>query len=249
MNERITEPELILPSLYLMRLNGGTISTSELINRLEHIMKPTGLDAAILKNRNDTYFSQKVRNLKSHNSLEKIGYATYDDGLFTITNIGSEFVKKNIQNVEYLLNDNFEYRDIRHNLGKIYKGRNSEVISYDELVSEGGTDLAITKRTKRSQKLRQIAIEHFSHNGTIFCDCCGFEFKSFYGNIYGKPCIEIHHLKPIVQYAGISIKQTIDDALNNLIPVCPNCHRVIHKNNITITKIPDFKEYLKNRQQ
>jgi len=34
MVKRITETELILPSLYLMSLNNGTITTSELIKKL-----------------------------------------------------------------------------------------------------------------------------------------------------------------------------------------------------------------------
>ena len=64
----------------------------------------------------------------------------------------------------------------------------------------------------------------------ISCDCCSFEFKSFYGEKYGAPCIEIHHMKPIFQYAGVSITQTIDDALANLLPVCPNCIRKMENN-------------------
>lgn len=77
-NSRITESELVLPSLYLMTLNPhGCISTSELIELLTQILKPKGIDAQILNNRNDTYFSQKVRNLKSHDTLTKYGYAQY----------------------------------------------------------------------------------------------------------------------------------------------------------------------------
>ena len=102
----------------------------------------------------------------------------------------------------------------------------------------------ITKSYERSRKLRNAAIEHFSRNGIITCDCCGFEFKSFYGERYGTSCIEIHHLKPIFQYAGKNVVQTIDDALRNVLPVCPNCHRVIHRNSITAEQIPLFKQQL-----
>ena len=80
---RITEKELILPSLYLMCINtNGCISTSNLIESLTQIMSPQGIDAEILPNRNDTYFSQKVRNLKSHNTLIAPGYALYKDVLY-----------------------------------------------------------------------------------------------------------------------------------------------------------------------
>ena len=71
--DRIAESELVLPSLYLMTQNNGFIRTSALITQLEDILKPQGVDAQILPNRKDTYFSQKVRNLKSHDTLGTVG--------------------------------------------------------------------------------------------------------------------------------------------------------------------------------
>ena len=78
MQDRLSELELVLPSLYLMRLNGDSITTSELIQKLRLIMKPSGEDLAILSGRTDDKFSQKVRNLKAHNTFERLGYAKYD---------------------------------------------------------------------------------------------------------------------------------------------------------------------------
>ena len=245
--ERITESELVLPSLYLMSLRPmGSISTTELICRLTQIMNPQGLDAQILNNRSDTYFSQKVRNLKSHNTLVKHGYAVYSDGVYHITDRGKQLVLSNKSSIQYILSSGFDYVDVKNSLGRVYKSRATTVIPYEELISEGGSKYEVTKSYERSQRLRNAAIEHFSRNGIIVCDCCGFEFKSFYGEEFGKSCIEIHHLKPIFQYASMSVVQTIDSALSNLLPVCPNCHRVIHKNNITAEMIPLFKEEIQD---
>ena len=239
---RITESELVLPSLYLMTLNAqGSISTSELIQLLTQILKPKGVDAQILSNRSDTYFSQKVRNLKSHDTLTKYGYANYKSGFYTITDKGRELVENNRINIQYILSSGFEYNDVKSSLGKVFNARTSTIIPYEELIAEGETKTMVTRSYERSRKLRNAAIEHFSRNGIISCDCCGFEFKSFYGEVYGTSCIEIHHLKPIFQYASMSVVQTIDEALKNLLPVCPNCHRVIHRNNITAELIPSFK--------
>ena len=236
--ERITESELVLPSLYLMSLRPmGSISTTELICGLTQIMNPQGLDAQILNNRSDTYFSQKVRNLKSHNTLVKHGYAVYSDGVYHITDRGKQLVLSNKSSIQYILSSGFDYVDVKNSLGRVYKSRATTVIPYEELISEGGSKYEVTKSYERSQRLRNAAIEHFSRNGIIVCDCCGFEFKS---------CIEIHHLKPIFQYASMSVVQTIDSALSNLLPVCPNCHRVIHKNNITAEMIPLFKEKIQD---
>lgn len=248
-NSRITESELVLPSLYLMTLNPqGTISTSELIQLLTKILKPKGVDAQILSNRNDTYFSQKVRNLKSHDTLTKYGYANYSNGTYSITIKGRELVENNRINIQYILSSGFDYDDIKSSLGKVYNARTSTIIPYEELITEGETKTVVTKAYERSRKLRNAAIEHFSRNGIITCDCCGFEFQSFYGEMYGTSCIEIHHLKPIFQYASMSVVQTIDEALKNLMPVCPNCHRVIHKNNITAELIPLFKQQITPRK-
>jgi len=243
-NQRITESELILPSLFLMSLKPhGCIHTSELIPLLTDLMKPTGLDAEILSNRSDTYFSQKVRNLKSHDTLLRKGYVTYrNDGMYQITSKGMEFVSQNRLNMQYLLSSGFEYKDIRMSLGKLAKATKKTMFLYREIVTEGNQKYSINTSYARSQKLRNAAIEHFSHNGTIACECCGFEFQSYYGEKYGSSCIEIHHLKPIFQYSNTGVTQTIEDAIKNLLPVCPNCHRVIHKNSITAEMIPDFKK-------
>ncbi|MBQ6191205.1 MAG: HNH endonuclease [Bacteroidaceae bacterium] len=248
-NSRIKESELVLPSLYLMSKSPqGRISTSELIQLLTQIMKPQGLDAQILQGRTDTYFSQKVRNLKSHNTLMRYGYAIYDNGTFQITENGNQLVESNKENIEYILSSNFDYNDVKTTLRKVYNSRASRITPYSEIITEGASKYVITKTYERSYKLRNAAIEHFSKNGTITCDCCGFEFKSFYGATLGTSCIEIHHLKPIFQYASMSMVQTIENALNNLLPVCPNCHRVIHKNSITAEKIPEFKQNIMNNR-
>lgn len=57
-----------------------------------------------------------------------------------------------------------------------------------------------------------------------------------------KSCIEIHHIKPIYQYEDDDENKTLEAALRNLMPVCPNCHRIIHKNKIGASDMPMFKQ-------
>ena len=158
-SERITEIELVLPSLYLMSINPtGSISTSELIRLLTQIMNPQGLDAQILNNRSDTYFSQKVRNLKSHDTLTKYGYAVYCDGSYHITDQGRQLVLSNKSNIQYILSSGFDYSDVKSSFGRVYKSRATKVIPYEELISEGERKYEVTKSYERSQKLRNAAI-------------------------------------------------------------------------------------------
>lgn len=239
-NQRISETELILPALYEMVQNGGTVTTSELIVKLTDIMKPEGQDMEIISGRNDTYFSQKVRNLKSHDTLSRNGYATYNNGSFTITERGQNYVMKNSENIDYLFSQCFDYADIKEGFTKVIENEGDTLIP--EIIEEGALSVRPSIVRGRSRMLRQAAIDHFSHKGSIYCDCCNFEFRQFYGTEYGTSCIEMHHMRPIYQYQRAGEQKTIDEALKNLLPVCPNCHRVIHRNHITVQQLPEFKK-------
>ena len=82
-SSRVREDELVIPALrHLKAAPGGFLKTSDLIAKLEAEFAPEGEDADILDGRNDTKFSQKVRNLVSHRntsgSMSSLSYATYD---------------------------------------------------------------------------------------------------------------------------------------------------------------------------
>ena len=127
--DRISEQQLVLPALYLMTKSpNGVITTSELISKLTTIMHPTGIDAEILAGRKDTYFSQKVRNLKSHDTLVKNGYAIDYDGGFKITKIGEIYVSSNIDAINYLLTDDFNYDDVKSAFGLLSNNDDRHVI-------------------------------------------------------------------------------------------------------------------------
>jgi predicted HNH restriction endonuclease len=233
MEKRITETELILPSLYLMSLNNGVITTSELIQKLREIMKPIGEDLQILAGRNDDKFSQKVRNLIAHRTFERFGYAEYDAGQIGITSDGKLHLQNNQDILKYLLINDFTYADLTENLRKVEKNQNKKKIeTFDEniIIQEGTKKLTEIATYNRSTTLRNYAIQHFSNDSKINCYCCNFNFQDFYGEQIGKGFIEIHHTKPIFKYEDEDLEYTLQQAINNLTPVCSNCHRMIHRN-------------------
>lgn len=77
---RITEQNLVLPSLFLMKIsNDGFISTTELKEKLALLLKPTGEDAMTSPSRpGEIKFMQIVGNLKSHDTFERNGYAKHE---------------------------------------------------------------------------------------------------------------------------------------------------------------------------
>jgi hypothetical protein len=246
--ERITESQLILPALYLMsKGKEGIITTSDLISQLTNIMHPTGEDAKILQDRNDTYFSQKVRNLKSHDTLASKNLATNVNKGFKITSKGRKYLSSHKEILDYILCETFNYEDIKSVLDDIQE--RDDLLPIEEIVSEGNIITRNIKIRERSSRLRFKAIEYFTHDNKIICDCCGFNFPQYYGDIYGKDCIEIHHIRPIFLYKDDSFDQSFEKALQNLLPVCPNCHRVIHRNRIGSEQLALFKTELRQRNK
>ncbi len=233
MAKRITETELILPSLYLMSLSGGIIATSELIRKLRDIMKPVGEDLQILAGRNDDKFSQKVRNLIAHRTFERFGYANYDSGQIVISNEGQSHLTQNQDILKYLLINDFTYIDLTENLRKVEENQNKkriEVFDENVIIQEGTKKLTEVAVYERSSTLRNYAIQFFTKDDRISCSCCTFNFGDFYGQDIGKGFIEIHHTKPIFKYDDEDLENTLKQAVTNLTPVCSNCHRMIHRN-------------------
>lgn len=235
MGERIFETDLRLPALYLISLKNGEINTTELSVMLREILKPSGEDLEILSGRNDDYFSQIVRNLTAKTRpFVKNGFIGRDakagSGLF-ITNKGRLYLSQHKLELKYLLSNDFEYTDIKDNLKKIETGTR-RIQTFDEniIISEGVKKYAEVAVYERSKKLRDFAIENFTKDGKISCECCTFNFEDFYGAEIGKGFIEIHHTKPIFTYDDEDIKNTLEQAVKNLAPVCSNCHRMIHRN-------------------
>ena len=249
MSSRISETELILPSLLIMSLNDGEITTSELIIKLREILNPQGEDIKVLDGRNDDKFSQKVRNLTAHRTLERFDYARYKQQLRShkITQQGREYLQNNIEALHYILSNNFEYKDVIDSLSNIAqntsKDKKLKVEQFEEegVINEGAQKLVKSKTYERSNKLRKYAIERFTDNGIIACNVCNFIFEKFYGKEIGEGFIEIHHIKPVFQYEGDDVNKTISKALENLVPLCSNCHRMVHRKRNIILDVSFLK--------
>ena len=56
------------------------------------------------------------------------------------------------------------------------------------------------------------------------CTICKFDFEIKYGEL-GKGFIHIHHILDISQIG----KEYEVDFTKDLVPVCPNCHAMLHK--------------------
>jgi 5-methylcytosine-specific restriction enzyme A len=84
---------------------------------------------------------------------------------------------------------------------------------------EGAVSKVKVNRYERDPKARIACLAKY---GTR-CQVCGLKFDERYGDI-GKGFIHVHHLKPLgAMRKEYQINPTLD-----LIPVCPNCHAMLH---------------------
>lgn len=103
-----------------------------------------------------------------------------------------------------------------------------------EGLPEGARIKVIGNRYERSRFNRSACIDF---HGAI-CKVCSFDFKAFYGAI-GEGFIHVHHLIPVSQMGGSYVINPISD----LVPVCPNCHSMLHANNPPLT-IEELKKLI-----
>ena len=92
-----------------------------------------------------------------------------------------------------------------------------------ELVEGKRIEVTLT-RYERSPEARLACIKHFG----CFCQICEFDFLEEYGEL-GNGFIHVHHLVPISKR---ETAYTVNP-LKDLIPVCPNCHAMLHRNGET----------------
>ena len=68
---------------------------------------------------------------------------------------------------------------------------------------------------------------------------CGFDFEATYGEI-GKNYIEVHHTKPLYSLE----QETIVNPRTDLVCLCSNCHRMIHRKRDSILTLEELKEII-----
>ena len=68
---------------------------------------------------------------------------------------------------------------------------------------------------------------------------CGFDFEKTYGE-RGKDYIEVHHVVPL---ASRDAEVRIDPA-KDLIVVCSNCHRMIHRKKNQVLSLEELKRII-----
>lgn len=108
----------------------------------------------------------------------------------------------------------------------------AEEISEKEAVHlfEGAKKQITVNAYERNPVARRECIKKYGYK----CCVCDFDFAEYYGDI-GIGFIEVHHLKPLNEIN----KQYEVNPLNDLRPICPNCHSMLHRSGLAIEQLRD----------
>lgn len=93
-------------------------------------------------------------------------------------------------------------------------------IDMERNLLEGSIKTVTVNKYERSKHARDICVKKYGYN----CQVCNICFVDIYGPI-GKDFIHIHHITPLHEVGS----EYQIDPINDLIPLCPNCHSMIHK--------------------
>ena len=106
-----------------------------------------------------------------------------------------------------------------------------------EAREEGAVQRLSVNRYERDSKNRRAAIRRHG----VRCFGCRMEMAEVYGEI-ARGYIHIHHVKPISEMQGDR------PDINDLVPLCPNCHAIVHLENPPIS-INRLKELIRRQRQ
>ncbi|MGG2066931.1 HNH endonuclease [Bacillus sp. S14(2024)] len=114
-------------------------------------------------------------------------------------------------------------------------------IDEEEEFPEGQVLYRLHKQRERNssvvKKKKQLALE----GNNLKCEICEFDFFKTYGDL-GKGYMECHHTIPVSEY-----KENTRTKLNDLVLVCSNCHRMLHRKRPWLSKV-QLKNLLKNKK-
>tara|TARA_B110000114_G_scaffold184604_1_gene228750 strand:+ start:102 stop:911 length:810 start_codon:yes stop_codon:yes gene_type:complete len=145
---------------------------------------------------------------------QQSGISIKEEVLESLESNWFNFIKEN----KYIKNS-FVSNDVTTQFKKTYK--------------EGKSKDIIQTRYERNPEARKRCLKYFGYS----CKVCSYDFEKHFGEI-GKGFIHVHHINQISEIG----KEYEVDPIKDLIPVCPNCHAMIHSKRpaFTIEKIKEI---------
>jgi 5-methylcytosine-specific restriction enzyme A len=240
----------------------------ELAIRLSQIPSPHGFNMKIYDNylswkvelQLDVFTTPLISSMQSRYVDRKKGLESYLELAKAKNNYFSLLVNGNLD----IATVNDEWKDINFSLAKSYYSEDSEFSSLSAVLldfmcvllflivedtewkisdeigkEEGGSYNQIVQKYERSRFNRALCLKYFGFS----CRGCGDKLTEKYGPI-GTGVIHVHHIVPISQMGSSYSLNPIKD----LIPLCPNCHNIVHQTNppISISELNLITKFIPN---
>lgn len=221
MTHVLTENEIAIKAIEVISMNPG-INTSELMVMLDDLFVLHPDDEKILSGRNDTYFSQKVRNLVSHYEGNYFGEHTEKGPkksrafTWTLNSKGRMLVKEKYHNnMDDFVID--ELDNVRIQNARTYNPQ-------DLTNAEDRKPETVNVKSKAKYKTDPRITKSYIHNIDYICEFNNNHI-TFSSKRTKRNYVEGHHLVPMK--AQKDYKFNIDRS-ENVVSLCPVCHKQVH---------------------
>jgi len=234
------EKDLILPVLYVINELGSAVE-KEICGALSYVFGP-GEAKDINADKTDRLnFQIPLKKLLSDGFVEMLQcyvdcHVVGRKKKYVLNGTGCAMLGKYVDEMAYLFRLECS-RENRIHLTEIIAGLKSKkrkLYIYDEESMRYSVEPSIGKNLvrQRGQRLRTEIIRRIrEREDRITCSVCGLDFEMQYGEL-GECLIELHQTEPLYQFSDEPFGEYAELALRKVRPVCANCHRLLHFNEI-----------------
>ncbi len=150
--------------------------------------------------------------------------------------ISKAYIEDNTAMSEALLSLSEDIVGLMLSLMKLVEKNEDISDSHSIGLPEGAMQKITVNKYERNRINRKCCLDFHGYD----CKVCAFNFEKHYG-VTGRKYIHVHHVTPVAELGADYMINPVAD----LIPVCPNCHSMLHKNNPPFT-VDELKNIIKN---
>ena len=173
---RFTEGKIAVEAVKVVE-EYGELTMGELIDILIERMQPSGHDMDIIANRNDTYFSQKVRNLRSHSNKIFFNNVYYDSLI-------DKYVSYECKKMKDVLEEDIYVEKLvqKKNRATIFYARKIDyerINKEKKLIGNAGEELVYNDQIEFVKKYVPEYLKSVRHVSKLDGDGAGYDICSF----------------------------------------------------------------------
>ncbi len=173
---RLTESKIAIEAVKVVE-EYGELTMGELIDALIERMQPSGHDMDIIANRNDTYFSQKVRNLRSHSNKVFFNNVYYDNVIDKYVSYECKKMKNALEEKDYA-----EKVKQKKNRAAVFYARKLDferINKERKLIGNAGEELVYNDQIEFVKKHAPEYLKSVRHVSRLDGDGAGYDICSF----------------------------------------------------------------------